>query len=90
MQTIRGTVESVVAGAILTGLSAWGLRAGTPELAEEIERWVGHTFEVALLIGYAALHRWVRRGRSGDRTAPTEATGRTYASLLIRLERGRR
>ena len=80
MNAIRTRIAAVVASALVAGLGAWGVAEVTPELAGKLERWLDHTFELLLLIGYAVVHPWLQK-----RLNPTGAFTRQAARELERV-----
>jgi hypothetical protein len=77
MQAIRARLAAILASFLLAGLSSLGVRGLTPELGAEVQAWVDHTFELALLLGYAVIHPWLQA-----RLNPTGAFTREAARGL--------
>jgi hypothetical protein len=78
MNTIRARLAALVASLIVAGLAARGVWDVSPETAGVIERWLGLTLELVLMLGYAVLQRWLRRRER--RHSLMRRAGRTAAS----------
>lgn len=72
MRAIQARLAAIVASFIVATLASWGVADLPPEAGHAIEKWLSHTFELVLFVGYAILHpllqrRMSRRPEPGDR-----------------------
>ena len=72
MRAIQARLAAIIASFVVATLASWGVADLPPQAGLAIEKWVSHTFELVLFIGYAILHpllqkRLSRRQEPGDR-----------------------
>ena len=72
MKAIQARIAAIIVSFIVATLASRGVSGLTPEAAAEIERWVSHTFELFLFLGYAILHPILQKrfARSGAVSEP--------------------
>ena len=85
MSAIRPRLIAILAGFLLARLATWGLVEVTPETSAEMERWLDHTFELLMLVGYAVIHPWIQK-----RINPTGAMTAESAQALEALSKAAR
>ncbi len=68
MNAIHARLAAVVASFLLARLATGSVLETSPELAAALERWVSHSFELLLLLGYAVVHPWIQQ-RTGSAPA---------------------
>jgi hypothetical protein len=73
MKPIRARLAAIVASFVLAGLSSMGVQGITPELGEQVQAWVGHTFELTLFLGYAVIHPWLEERKRRSSRGGTDA-----------------
>ena len=73
MKAIQARIAAIVASFVVATLASWGIDGLSAESAAAIERWVAHTFELMLFLGYAIIHPLLQR-RLGER-GPGSARG---------------
>jgi hypothetical protein len=61
MNAIQARVAAIVATFIVTRLTMMGVTDLSPDSAAAIQKWVGHTFELMMMLGYAIAHPWLRK-----------------------------
>ncbi len=61
MSAIQARIAAIVASFIVARLAMMGVTDITPDGAASIERWVSHTFELTMMLGYAIAHPWLRK-----------------------------
>ena len=83
MSAIRPRLIAILAGFLLARLATWGLVEVTPETSAELERWLDHSFELLMLVGYAVIHPWIQK-----RLNPTGAMTTDAARQLEKLAAG--
>lgn len=65
MNPTRARLAALLASMLFATLGSHGIRGLTPELEAAVGSWLGHTLELVLAVGYAALDGWLRsRGRA--------------------------
>lgn len=70
MKAIQARIAAIVASFIVATLASWGVDGMSSESAAAIEKWVAHTFELMLFLGYAIIHPLLQR-RLGGRDRAT-------------------
>lgn len=61
MKAIQARIAAIVASFIVATLASWGVDGLSVESTAAIERWVAHTFELMLFLGYAIIHPLLQR-----------------------------
>lgn len=75
MMAIRTRLVAVLASLIVAALVSWGVN-GTPELTQQVQSWVGHTFDLLLFVGYAVIHPWLQKRWNPTGAMTSEAARR--------------
>lgn len=72
MKAIQARIAAIVASFVVATLASWGLDGLSGEGAAAIEKWVSHTFELMLFLGYAIIHPLLQRrlGQHGAGSLP--------------------
>lgn len=72
MKAIQARIAAIVVSFILATLASFGVDGLSAESAAAIEKWVAHTFELMLFLGYAVIHPLLQRrmGRQGPEISP--------------------
>ena len=79
MRAIRARLAALLASFVVAALTSRGVSGLDDGTATELARWLDHTFELVLLLGYAVLHPWLQR-----RWNPTGAfTGEAARKLEV-------
>ncbi|HEU0052188.1 MAG TPA: hypothetical protein VFQ39_03380 [Longimicrobium sp.] len=86
MKAIRARLAALLASFIVAALASRGVRGLDDGSTAELARWLDHTFELVLLLGYAVVHPWLQR-----RWNPTGAfTGEAARKLEVAAHVDRR
>lgn len=79
MRAIRARLAALVAALVVATLASWGVEGLDAETTALVARWLDHTFELVMLVGYAVVHPWLQK-----RWNPTGAmTGEAARKLEI-------
>lgn len=64
MKAIQARIAAIIASFVVATLASWGVDGLSADSAAAIEKWIAHTFELVLFLGYAIIHpllqRWLR------------------------------
>ena len=74
MKAIQARLAAIVASFLVATLASWGIDGLSTDSTAAIEKWVGHTFELMLFLGYAIIHPLLTR-RSAS-TGASDPNGR--------------
>lgn len=66
MKAIQARLAAIIASFIVATLASWGIGGLSPDAVPVIEKWVSHTFELMLFLGYAVLHPVLQKRLSGS------------------------
>lgn len=80
MKTIQARLAAILASYVVALLVAHGFADLPPDGTARIEAWIGHTFDLVLLLGYAVVHPWLQK-----RWNPTGAYTGVAARRLERV-----
>lgn len=61
MKAIQARLAAIIASFIVATLASWGLSDLSPAATSMIEKWLSHTFELMLFLGYAILHPMLQK-----------------------------
>lgn len=61
MKAIQARLAAIVASFVVATLASWGVDGVSAESEAVIEKWVAHTFELVLFLGYAVMHPLLQR-----------------------------
>lgn len=61
MNAIQARVAAIAASFIVAKLAMLGVTDISPDGATAIERWISHTFELMMMLGYAVAHPWLQK-----------------------------
>jgi len=75
MKAIQARVAAIVASFLVATLASWGVDVLSADSAAAIEKWVAHTFELLLFLGYAIIHPLLQRRLGADRESIATGKG---------------
>lgn len=61
MKAIQARLAAIAASFLVATLASWGIADIQPDGAAAVERWLAHTFELVLFLGYAIIHPLLQR-----------------------------
>lgn len=72
MKAIQARIAAIIASFVVATLASWGVEGVSADSAPAIEKWVAHTFELLLLLGYAVIHPLLQRKLGVANDAPRD------------------